>query len=104
MTEVKRNKFHCRERTDKMNALSSKCNFEITIYTFSQGHSSMVAFQIEMESLRTPERQQPFQLEYPAASSCSIEIIHERGDGRSSPSFIQPSSFLMQCELRHTGK
>lgn len=78
---------------------------EISQYThFSQGHSKMSAFQREIKSLRAFERQQHFQPEYPAASSYSIQTIEEKRDRRSNPAFIQPSSFLMQWELRHSGK
>lgn len=44
MTEVKRNKSRCGERTDRMNALSSTCNFDITKYTFFPGSQLNTGF------------------------------------------------------------
>lgn len=44
MTEVKINKSHCGERADRMNALSSTCNFDITIYTLFPGSQLHASF------------------------------------------------------------
>lgn len=80
MTEVKKNKFHCGERTHRMNALSSTSNFDITIYTFFPGSQVNADFSNKNGEPKNLSKAATF----PTGVSSCKQLLHTNytGEGR----------------------